>query len=579
MRKFLKFPPEVTGLVASRYATSWQFATIFAVIFVLLDGLGAMAGEVMSVYDFPLLSIFSALCIWLFLVLSGLIIWRKAEPDLVALKNVLTWLIASATSIFVGRFLVWLFTGEDIPPFGLDQLITWIIGGFVNIAGYAIVISGVFRYREISESLRRESNRLDSLRQILASHLEALKASYLAEVRHRIAPMLDDIRAALAAANPGEVMSQARAAIETAVLPLSQQIASEQIEALLGEVPKLQNHSLASRLKHLRTSRLEVAQNLSPLLSAFVFIASILPAFGVFYSTPGLLAGAMSLAIILLGQLLFASVLAKRRMTFLPALAATFLASATIAYLAGQCIQIFVTENESDADAFLALGVFLVVFLLSFAQLINSLSLKFLEQTAVTQQQYSQDLQKRDSAIRSLQSRVAKVIHADIQAKLRAILLRVKSGGITQDNLGQLNQDLEYINSVLATIGDEQKVDFAVELQGLVEFWSGVCEINLDLESGVFEALAARSDLIEAALDVLSEAVSNAVKHAEAKTATIALSLTSQSLEISVLNPASEIKIEAISTGQGSRLLDRVATSWRVESAENSTTLLVSIAL
>jgi glucose-6-phosphate-specific signal transduction histidine kinase len=287
----------------------------------------------------------------------------------------------------------------------------------------------------------------------------------------------------------------------------------------------------------------------------------------------------MSLAIILLGQLLFASVLAKRRMTFLPALAATFLASATIAYLAGQCIQIFVTENESDADAFLALGVFLVVFLLSFAQLINSLSLKFLEQTAVTQQQYSQDLQKRDSAIRSLQSRVAKVIHADIQAKLRAILLRVKSGGITQDNLGQLNQDLEYINSVLATIGDEQKVDFAVELQGLVEFWSGVCEIHLDLESGVFEALAARSDLIEATLDVLSEAVSNAVKHAEAKTATIALSLTSRSLEISVLNPASALKIEAISTGQGGRMLDRVATSWRVESAENSTTLLVSIAL
>ena len=579
MRKFLKFPPEVTGLVASRYATSWQFATIFAFIYILLDGLGAMAGTVVSVYDFPLLSIFSAVCIWLVLVSSGFMIWRKAEPRLVALKNVLTWFTASAASIFVGRILVWLFTGLDIPPFGIDQLITWIIGGFVNIAGYAIFISGVFRYREISKSLRRESNRLDSLRQTLASHLEALKTSYLAEVRHRISPALEDIRAALAAANPGEVMSQARAAIETAVLPLSQQIESEQIEDLLSEVPRLQNRSLASRLRHLRTTRLEIAQNFSPLLSAFAFVASILPAFGVFYSTPGLFAGAMSLAIILFGQVLFALVFAKRRMTFLPALAATFLTSLTIAYLAGQSIQLFVTENESDADAFLAFGVFLVVFLLSFAQLINSLSLNFLEQTAITQRQYSQDLQKRDSAIRSLQGRVAKVIHADIQAKLRAILLRVKTGGITEGNLGQLNQDLEFINSVLASIGDEEAVDFAVELQGLVEFWLGVCDIRLEVEGGVFEALALRPDLSRVALDVLAEGVSNAVKHAEAKTATIVLSLTSQSLEISVLNPASSVKIEALSTGQGGRLLDRVAASWRLESTENSTILLVSLAL
>lgn len=579
MRKFFKFPPELTELVSSRYATSWQFATIFAVIVVALDSLGAVAGQIVSVYDFPLMSIFSALSIWLVLVSIGFTIWRKAEPSRVALKHVLTWFVASAASIFVGRILVWLFTGVDIPPFGFDQIITWIIGGFVNIAGYAIVISGVFRYREISKSLRRESNRLDTLRETLASHLEALKASYLAEVRHRIAPALEDIRAALAAANPGEVMIQARAAVETTVLPLSQQIESEQIETLLSEVPRLQNRSLSSRLRHLRTTRLEIAQNFSPLLSAFAFVASILPAFGVFYSTPGLFAGAMSLAIILFGQVLFSLVFAKRRMTFLPALAATFLTSATFACLAGLSIQIFVLENESDADAFLAFGVFLVVFLLSFAQLINSLSLNFLEQTAVTQQHYSQDLQKRDSAIRSLQSRVAKVIHADIQAKLRAILLRVKTGGITEGNLGQLHQDLDYINSVLASIGDEEAADFAVELRGLVEFWSGVCEIHLDVESGVVEALALRPDLSRAALDVLAEGVSNAVKHAEAKTATIALSLTSQSLEISVSNPASTVKIEALSTGQGGRLLDLVAASWRLESTENSTILLISLAL
>ena len=579
MRKFFKFPPELTELVSSRYATSWQFATIFAVIVVALDSLGAVAGQIVSVYDFPLMSIFSALSIWLVLVSIGFTIWRKAEPSRVALKHVLTWFVASAASIFVGRILVWLFTGVDIPPFGFDQIITWIIGGFVNIAGYAIVISGVFRYREISKSLRRESNRLDTLRETLASHLEALKASYLAEVRHRIAPALEDIRAALAAANPGEVMIQARAAVETTVLPLSQQIESEQIETLLSEVPRLQNRSLSSRLRHLRTTRLEIAQNFSPLLSAFAFVASILPAFGVFYSTPGLFAGAMSLAIILFGQVLFSLVFAKRRMTFLPALAATFLTSATFACLAGLSIQIFVLENESDADAFLAFGVFLVVFLLSFAQLINSLSLNFLEQTAVTQQHYSQDLQKRDSAIRSLQSRVAKVIHADIQAKLRAILLRVKTGGITEGNLGQLHQDLDYINSVLASIGDEEAADFAVELRGLVEFWSGVCEIHLDVESGVVEALALRPGLSRAALDVLAEGVSNAVKHAEAKTATIALSLTSQSLEISVSNPASTVKIEALSTGQGGRLLDLVAASWRLESTENSTILLISLAL
>ena len=253
------------------------------------------------------------------------------------------------------------------------------------------------------------------------------------------------------------------------------------------------------------------------------------------------------------------------------------LTSSAIAYLGGQSIQLFVIDHQADANAFLAFGVFLIVFLISFVQLINALSLNFLELTASTQEQYSRDLQKRDSGIRSLQNRVAKVIHADIQAKLRAILLRVKTGGITEANVAQLNQDLEYINSVIASIGAEEVVDFAVELDGLVEFWSGVCEIHLEVEDEFVDALANKSDLCQTTLDVVAEAVSNAVKHAEAKTATVRLELKPHSLQISVSNPASPTKIEAFSTGQGGRQLDRVATSWSLESTDSSTVLHVSI--
>jgi signal transduction histidine kinase len=310
-----------------------------------------------------------------------------------------------------------------------------------------------------------------------------------------------------------------------------------------------------------------------------VFVASILPAFGVYYSAAGLLSGLVIVAIILIGQVLFGLLFAKRKFAIMTALMAIFISAASIAIIGAQSIQLFVPNHDADADAFLAFGIFLVVFLITFAQFIYAVSLSFLEKTAETQEQYSNELKKRDSAIRSLQNRVAKVIHADIQAKLRAILLRVKTGGITEGNIGELNQDLEYINSVLASIGDEEAVDFAVELQGLVEFWSGVCDIRLEVEREVVEVLALRPDLSRAALDVLAEGVSNAVKHAEAKSATIALSLTSQSLEISVSNPTSAVKIEALSTGQGGRHLDRVAASWRLESTENSTILLVSLAL
>jgi len=361
------------------------------------------------------------------------------------------------------------------------------------------------------------------------------------------------------------------------VLPLSQQIESQQIEDLLGELPKLETNSGVSRLKHLRTTRLSVAQNISPLLSALAFVASILPAFGVFYSTAGIVSGVVVLALILIGQVFASVFFAKLRLTFLPALLVILLTSAAIAYLGGQSIQLFVIDHQVDADAFLAFGVFLVVFMLSFVQLINSLSLNFLELTAATQGQYSRDLQKRDSGIRSLQSRVAKVIHADIQAKLRAILLRVKTGGITEANVAQLNQDLEYINSVIASIGDEEAVDFAAELDGLVEFWSGVCDVRLEVEDEFVDALANRSDLCQTTVDVVAEAVSNAVKHAEAKTATVRLELKPHSLKISVSNPASPAKIEAFSTGQGGRQLDRVASSWSLESADSSTILHVSI--
>ena len=576
--QFFKFPPQITGLLASRHGTSWQFATIFVVIYLGLDALGALAEPITSVYDFPLLSFFSAACTWIVVTAGGLLIWRRETPRFAAAKQVLTWFFAAAISIVGSRFAVWLVTAQPLAVLSVEQAITYLVSGFVNLASYAIVISAVANFREISGKLRSESVRLAGLRVQLAEHIAGLKVSYSQEVQQRIAPVVHEIQAAVAGLNAEAIMQQAKTAIESVVLPLSQELGLKSIDKLVAQLKPQAKQPLADRLRLFASTKFDISQNFSPLFTAIIFCASILPAFSYFYADRGLFAGLLVLAVVLVGQVIASVVFSNRSVSLWLALAVIFASSSVIAIVAAQSIKLVVSHSSSEIDTFLAFGTWLVVFLISFAQLINLASLGFLNQLAETQHALAVSLQKGDAQVLQLQRRISSVIHADIQGKLRAVLLRVKNSALDEVNLAELSADLQHISKVVNSIAEDPVVNFSSDLAGLIEFWRGVCEVIADVEAEANLALEGDPGLAQGAIDVITEGLANAIKHGGAKQASVLVRLEPQAVQIVVSNSAGSNDSETpLSTGQGSQLLDRLSSQWQLDRRETSTILRVSL--
>ena len=101
-------------------------------------------------------------------------------------------------------------------------------------------------------------------------------------------------------------------------------------------------------------------------------------------------------------------------------------------------------------------------------------------------------------------------------------------------------------------------------------------EINIFTSAAV--ALAKDSSATQAVVEVVSDGISNAVKHANANTTTVEVSTgEGSSVIVRVSNPANEIHKQG--SGLGTMVLNQLAICWSLENALGQTTLEAKLAL
>lgn len=505
----------------------------------------------------------------------GYLIHRRPGAKNLALKNMLVWSFAAFFGLVFAGNAIFALTGVAPDPEFVLTLPRVTATGFVNLAAYLIIISAVFEYREIVAMLRREFARLEVVRETIAGHLAELKARYLAEVQGKIAPVLADITSALEQANAGEVMDRARTAINEVVLPLSSNISTGVLHEAMQELPALPTGRLRVRIRQIFDAKVELAQAFMPLVTAVVFLASIVPAFVYFYSNSGFIAAGVTLAFILIGQFVTALLVRNRKFSILPALLMILISSSLVATAAGQSIYFFVSGATPEVNAFLAFGTWLIVALSSLLLTVNSLTANYLQKLSDVQDEFARSLQKRDFEIRQLQSRITTAIHNDVQGKLRVVLLRVRTGGLSSENLVALEADLAHVRNSLAEIDATHAADFYGQLRALQEFWAGVCSIKLTDDLDVAELLETNNQVAAKAFDVISEATANAVKHAEAELVEVQLSIDGNRLAITVANSLEKGLVSNPSSGVGGRIFDELSDSWQIRNNESRYELTV----
>jgi signal transduction histidine kinase len=568
IRSFFAIPETIRPLIASRAGLSWQFLIFFSSIYLSLNFLAALVSPPTSVFDFPILSFAYLAVLWI-VVLSASLLVMRSKLKQIALVNTLIWFFAASTAVLFSKPIVWLLVGGEIPIETSFQLLTNVLSSFMNLAAYAMVFAGIVQYRSVAKSLRMELDRLEALREGMNSQLESLKTSYVAEVEQRVRPVVNELELSLASADADAVVSQARAAIEDVVLPLSKQLNTPS-ELALPQLPSLPKRSLYSRVARAFSNRVLLRDTQVPILSALMFLLSIAPAIAYFYAFSGYLA-ALAIALVILAiEFLRAVVIGHLQTNLFVAFAVILFASLITAVAAVALLGGLIAHSDIEVNAFIGFGTWLVVFLIPFMQLINLTSLAHLSRVEMTQRDFIRTITKRDSEIRHIQHRITQSVHSDVQGKLRAVLLRIKNGGLTPEALPALQADLEHVKEVLSSIGSAQKIDLQIELDQLSQFWEGICDLRVTSETEVLAATMADSTLANNAFEVISEAVANAMKHAEAKQVIVELSVASGQLQVRVINEVAKTPTNSASGGIGSSVFDKNCSSWRVEQNEGT---------
>ncbi len=159
------------------------------------------------------------------------------------------------------------------------------------------------------------------------------------------------------------------------------------------------------------------------------------------------------------------------------------------------------------------------------------------------------------------------IVHGSVQAALTAALTRLQSPECDEATLALVSQDLQRAEKALMA-PPVHKIDLPASLAELQTTWRGICDIRLKITERATRALQANNDACVCVNEIVKEAVSNAVRHGQAKTVTVEIDRDGDvSLAIKVSNDGLPIKVRP-AAGVGSRLIKELTTSWSLGSSK-----------
>ena len=158
------------------------------------------------------------------------------------------------------------------------------------------------------------------------------------------------------------------------------------------------------------------------------------------------------------------------------------------------------------------------------------------------------------------------VVHGTVQSALTAALTRLQSSPEPEQYLlNRVVEDIERARQAL-TAAPNRTIDLPDSLNQLQATWRGIADIRTQISDRAARALQRDNDACQCLNEIIKEAVSNAVRHGEAKRVTIEVErLDDFSLEITVSNDGIPLRAQK-QLGVGSRLIEELTTDWSIKS-------------
>lgn len=175
-------------------------------------------------------------------------------------------------------------------------------------------------------------------------------------------------------------------------------------------------------------------------------------------------------------------------------------------------------------------------------------------------------LVSENAEARHFEEAVSRVLHGPVQDAVAASLLRVQQlpagAQLGPDELKQIRQPIEDALSLLSTPESSIR-NVSQALRELTELWNGVVSIELDLDENAISAIASSEGTNSTVVELLREAISNAIRHGDASKVVVNVSLDSaqKDIQLRVTNNGKPVSTEDTS-GIGTKLLEELSLSW-----------------
>ena len=171
------------------------------------------------------------------------------------------------------------------------------------------------------------------------------------------------------------------------------------------------------------------------------------------------------------------------------------------------------------------------------------------------------------------------VIHGDVQGALSAAVTRLqRSEKLEPYELEMVKQDIARAAKAL-TSSPAKDINFTQSLDELVRTWAGVCNIKIESSARADRAIDANLDVRNCINEICKEAISNAVRHGNAKNAVIRLSRDKDDvIELEICNDGYK-PLREQPNGMGLSMIDDLSLSWQLttERHKNQTCLVAQL--
>jgi signal transduction histidine kinase len=175
----------------------------------------------------------------------------------------------------------------------------------------------------------------------------------------------------------------------------------------------------------------------------------------------------------------------------------------------------------------------------------------------------------------------ARRVHGALQSEVAAMAIRLDQllgkSRVSQAKIDELRETLEDRVRVIFDAPDKH-TNLAGVLTEIAETWEGICQVTVLLTDGDAHDITRDQIAVETALEIVREAISNAIRHGKARNITVSLELIHPDLvRVRVENDGLPVAEFPTGKGMGSKHLDECTVEHSIIATERVTILLADV--